>query len=90
MLTVQVVAHDLDLAVATRLVQRAQRDVVGASSVGPHRRQGQNPGARVPDGVPQPHPIDHVECRAADVDRVPAHPQIGPSAPPARADGHGG
>ena len=67
----QVVSHDLDLAVAARLVQRSQRNVVAAPAVGPHGRQRQDVGAGLTDRGGQPHAFGDVECGAADVDRMP-------------------
>lgn len=43
----QIVSHYLDLAITTRLVQRSQRDVVGASAIGPHGGKSQDLGAGI-------------------------------------------
>ena len=43
----QIVAHDLDLAVAAGVVQPAQPDVVGAGTPSPHRGQRVHFGATV-------------------------------------------
>jgi hypothetical protein len=55
------------------------RHIVGAPAVGPHGRQGQDLGAGLADRGFQSHPFDHRKRGAADIDRVPADPQLGHS-----------
>ena len=75
--TNQVVSHDLDLAIAARLVHWPQRHVVGPAGVGTHRREGEDLRAGVAHRGVESHPFDDLERGAADVDRVPADAQIG-------------
>ena len=60
-----------------RLVKRPKRHVIGAHAVGPHRRKGEDLRAGVTHRGLQPHPFDHLERGAPDVDRMPADPQLG-------------
>lgn len=73
----QVVSHDLDLAITSCFVQWSQRHVVGAPAIGPHGRQGHDPGAGLAHRGGKSHSFGDAESRAADVDGVPAHPQLG-------------
>ena len=72
----QIVSHDLDLAITTRLAEPPQRYVVGAPAIGPHGGQGQDLGAGGTDRGVESHPFGDSERGAADVDRVPTHPKL--------------
>jgi len=74
--TNQVVSHDLDLAIAARLVHLPQRHVVGPAAVGTHRREGEDLRAGVAHRGFEPHPFHDLEGGAADVDRVAADAQL--------------